>query len=157
MEEEEKLYSGYRCVYRSVDRQRSVLLPDVTFTWDRLARLATVDDAFGSRTFHYNDTTDLSLDYEELDGLVDIDLERKYDTNGRDAGYTIDNIADISRTYEAAGRFEKVKDVSPALDIATYAYASNAYDLIASVTLNGTGFTATNTWDLDLGPYGTIF
>ena len=121
--------------------------PDVTYTWDRLVRLATVSDAFGSRTFHYNDTTDLSLDYEELDGLVDIDLERNYDTNGRNAGYTIDNVADISRTYEAAGRFAKVKDVSPALDIATYAYASNAYALIASVTLNGTSFTATNTWE----------
>ena len=73
----------------------------MTYTWDRLSRLATVDDAFGSRTFHYNDaTTDPSLDYEELDGLVDIELERKYDTHGRDAGYTIDNVADISRTYE---------------------------------------------------------
>ena len=101
--------------------------PDVTYTRDRLVRLVTVSGAFGSRTFHYNDTTDLSLDYEELDGLIDIDLERKYDTHGRNAGYTIDNVAEISRTYEAAGRFEKVKDVSPALDIATYAY-NRAYD-----------------------------
>ena len=54
--------------------------PDVTCTRDCLARLVTTSDAFGSRTFNHSDTTDLSLDYEELDGLVDIDLERTYDT-----------------------------------------------------------------------------
>ena len=117
-------------------------LASVTYTWDRLARLATVDDAFGSRTFHYNDaTTDPSLGYEELDGLVDIELERKYDTHGRDTSYEINNVTDTSRTYDTSGRFAKAKDVSPALDIATYAYASNSYDLITSVTLNGAMLT----------------
>ena len=74
---------------------------DITYTYDRLGRQATVTDATGTRSFDYDDAT-LQLDTETLDATFydGLELTRQYEdgteTNGlpgRDSGYTLQDSA----------------------------------------------------------------
>jgi RHS repeat-associated protein len=118
--------------------------PDVSFTYDRLGRQATVSDAVGTRTFAYRDTLDLQLDTETIDGsgggLYSKVITRKYATTGvpgRGTGFQVgttqdpDADYDVTYDYDAAGRLNKV--VGPGLP-ATYGVV---YERVANSELIG--------------------
>lgn len=88
--------------------------PDVTFTYDRLGRVASVVDVTGLRTFQYNSTTasnPLGLDKEILSqGYYGTswNLTHKWDTYGRNSGLKMGNsvypasIFETTRSYQSS-------------------------------------------------------
>jgi RHS repeat-associated protein len=54
--------------------------PDITFTYNRLGRPSSVQDAAGTRTFAYNETFDLTS--EAISGIYNKTLTRTYTANG---------------------------------------------------------------------------
>ena len=49
-----------------LEEDHSDSTPDVTYTYDRMGRLYTVDDVTGLRTFHYTKQSNMALNYEDL-------------------------------------------------------------------------------------------
>lgn len=130
--------------------------PDVTTTYDRLGRAATVIDAAGTRTFAY-DPAALRLAGEALPAAFYADrvLTRTYETvgvgllQGRASGYQLGTVATpaqdaaLSYGYAGSGRLETV--TAPAGTF-TYAYAPNS-NLRAGVT--GPQIATTYTYETD--------
>lgn len=116
---------------------------DITYTYDRLGRQATVADATGTRSFDY-DTATLQLDTETLDATFydGHELTRQYEdgteTNGldgRDKGYTLydggqTSVSAATYGYDTTGRLKTVTDGT---DTFTYAYETDS-NLLASLT-----------------------
>lgn len=112
--------------------------PDVTFTYTRTGRKATVTDAAGTRTFAY--TAELGEDRESIaGGLYTKLITRKYDGLGRSGGFQIgttndlDADYDVSYSYDSKGRFGGVETTVPSTFSATYGYVTNS-NLIGTVT-----------------------
>jgi YD repeat-containing protein len=98
----------------SCDLSESANSADITYTYDRLGRQATVTDATGTRSFGY-DTASLQLDTETLPSAFygSLVLNRSYDTLGRNAGYSLGGtLSSVSATYgyESTGRLATVTD-----------------------------------------------
>jgi RHS repeat-associated protein len=138
--------------------------PSVTNTYDRLGRLVSTTDAFGTKTYTYDPATLQPLT-ESWDGLVETTLTRAYDNQGRPTGFSLGAAHTV--TYTDTGRFHAVT-VSNALDpsphdpiTATYTYTPNS-PLISGYTLGDLTRTVTyennrnlidtvaNTWDTTL-------
>ncbi len=113
--------------------------PDITFTYDRLGRQKTVTDAAGHRIFHYNDN--LQPEYEDINGLYNKKITRKYDTRGRSAGFFMGTDYDTTYDYESAtGRFRSVAlNIAGSQKTAVYYYKPGS-DLIERVE-TGSGMT----------------
>ena len=118
--------------------------PDITYTYDRVGRQATVADATGSRSFAYDATT-LRLNAETLDTTFygGTKLKRAYqdgsETNGlagRSAGYELGTAADadayqqVDYTFDTSGR---LKTVAADTDTFSYGYEANT-NRLASLT-----------------------
>ena len=118
--------------------------PDITYTYDRVGRQATVADATGSRSFAYDATT-LRLNAETLDTTFygGTKLKHAYqdgtETNGlagRSAGYELGTAADadayqqVDYTFDASGR---LKTVAAGTDTFSYNYGTNT-NRLASLT-----------------------
>ncbi|MEM8895540.1 MAG: RHS repeat-associated core domain-containing protein, partial [Bacteroidota bacterium] len=108
---------------------------DIMYRYDRLGRLASVEDAEGIRSFTYN--AQLQLESETLpSGHV---LARGYEdttgsTPGRNAGYILQNAASsvlavADYAYETTGRLSTISDTT---DTFTYSYLNHS-NLIASL------------------------
>jgi len=110
--------------------------PDITYTYDRLGRLNTVEDAVGTRTFAYNQN--LQLESETITGLYNKVITRTYDTgnvNGRHTGFSLDSDYNVTYGYEGHGRFSSVAwDVGDVQGTATYSYLQNS-DLLHQLTI----------------------
>ena len=60
--------------------------PSVSFSYDRMDRLSSVQDASGTRSFYYWDLEDIA--YEQTSGMVASLLEYQRDSLDRSSGYT---------------------------------------------------------------------
>jgi len=113
---------------------------DITHTYDRLGRRATVTDATGTRSFDYDAAT-LQLDTETLDGTFydGMVLTRAYEDGtqpnglpGRDAGHTLGGTpspVSAAYGYDTAGR---LKTVSDGTDTLAYTYEPDS-NLLATI------------------------
>jgi RHS repeat-associated protein len=114
--------------------------PDVQFTYDRLGRQKTVEDAAGSRTFAY--TNALQLEAETITGLISETITRNYDGLGRSAGFSLGAGYDITYAYDTTGRFNNVgwtaEDMS---GNTTYVYVPNSHLLQSMTTDSGLATT----------------
>lgn len=92
--------------------------PSVSFSYDRMDRLSSVQDVSGTRSFDYWDLEDIA--YEETSGMVASRLEYQRDSLDRPSGYT----------FSLNGT--KVQQVALEYDVA---------DRLSVVSLNGSSFT----------------
>ncbi|MFO7607499.1 MAG: DUF2235 domain-containing protein [Desulfurivibrionaceae bacterium] len=99
---------------------------DVSFSYNRLGRQATITDAAGSRTFAYKDT--LQLESEAITGLYNKTLTRQYDTLGRNSGVTVGTEYSTAYGYDpATGRMASVSwDVGSVIGKTAYSYMSDS-------------------------------
>ena len=118
--------------------------PDITYTYNRLGQLATVQDAAGARTFAYNSTFDLIK--ETINGIYSKEINRAYTTSGMEGrilGMSIGDVQNYVYAYDDYGRINKI--TTPAGDF-IYTYLANS-DLVSQMTRpNGT----TTTWSYEL-------
>ena len=117
--------------------------PDITYTYNRLGQLATVQDAAGTRNFVYNANFDLIK--ETINGIYNRELNRTYtDTvmKGRPLSLYIGNILNYSYGYDEYGRLNKI--TTPMGDF-NYTRLENS-DLIAQVTRPN---SITTTWSYE--------
>lgn len=87
--------------------------PDITYTYNRLGKLATVMDAAGTRSFTYNDTFDLTS--ETINGIYNKVINRSYTTTGAKGkilGVSIGNHSNYTYAYDIYGRLSQI--VTPA-------------------------------------------
>ena len=123
--------------------------PPVALTHDRLGRLATVSDASGSRTFTYNEDSQVSsetfgtlgLGSEMFQGLS---IQRGYDDLLRRTTLTGSGAGDPivqSIEYDAASRYWKFSQGAVS---ATYAYEANSA-LVSGITFQNSGTTTMTT------------
>ena len=83
--------------------------PDITYTYNRFGKLATVTDAVGTRTFAYNDTFDLIS--ETINGIYNKVINRSYTTTGAKGkvlGMSIGNIQNYTYAYDTYGRLNQI-------------------------------------------------
>ena len=83
--------------------------PDITYTYNRLGELVTIQDAVGTRTFSYNDTFDLIK--ETITGIYSKEINRTYTTaglKGQTLGMSIGNIPNYTYAYDDYGRINKI-------------------------------------------------
>ncbi|MBN2716967.1 MAG: RHS repeat protein [Deltaproteobacteria bacterium] len=96
--------------------------PDLGFTYDRLGRQKTVTDAVGSRTFYY-DPDSLQQVAEEISGIYNETLYRKYDALGRADSISLGAEYNVDYGYDELGRFAMV-DYGD--DTAVYSYVPDS-------------------------------
>jgi len=106
--------------------------PDVSYTYDRMGRPATVTDALGMRSNVYDAAT-LDLVAEQLpDGHV---LARSYDRFGRPTGIALGADYQVAYAYDDVGRFAAITSAMNAVTTAVkYAYLAQS-DLLAGWTV----------------------
>lgn len=92
--------------------------PSVSFSYDRMDRLSSVQDASGTRSFYYWDLEDIA--YEQTSGMVASLLEYQRDSLDRSSGYT----------FSLNGTM--VQQVALEYDVA---------DRLSAMSLNGSSFT----------------
>ena len=117
--------------------------PDITYTYNRLGQLATVQDAAGTRNFTYNANFDLIK--ETINGIYNRELNRTYtDTGmkGRPLSLRIGDVLNYSYGYDEYGRLNKI--TTPMGDF-NYTRLENS-DLIAQVTRPN---SITTTWSYE--------
>ena len=105
--------------------------PDITFTYNRLGQMATVQDAAGTRTFTYNATLDQIQ--ESISGLYSKTLNRTYTSTGakgRPLSLTVDNNLIHTFAYDTYGRINQI--TTPAGSFG-YSRLANS-DLVAQLT-----------------------
>ncbi|HMP90393.1 MAG TPA: hypothetical protein PJ991_09335, partial [Kiritimatiellia bacterium] len=118
--------------------------PDVTFTYDRIGRQITVEDALGTRTNVYNASTLLHLAEQLPNG---IELERTYDSLGRPAGIAVSGGPgnySVTYGYDNLGRFSYItSSVESVQSVISYSYLPES-DLIEGWTYSaGASFART--------------
>lgn len=117
--------------------------PDITYTYNRLGKLATIQDAVGTRNFVYDGTFDLIK--ETINGIYSRELKRTYtDTGmkGRPLSLYIGNILNYSYGYDEYGRLNKI--TTPMGDF-NYTRLENS-DLVVQMTRPN---TVTTTWSYE--------
>ena len=118
--------------------------PDVRFIYDRLGRQKTVADAVGSRTFGYNSA--LQLESEAMTGLISETITRKYDTLGRNVGFTSGDDYSVTYGYDTTGRFNNAGWTAEGMSgNAAYAYMLHS-DLLQGIT-TASGLVTTYTYE----------
>lgn len=117
--------------------------PDITYTYNRLGKLATVQDAAGTRSFTYNSAFDLTR--ETINGIYSKEINRTYTTSGmkgRISGMSIGNVQNYTYAYDDYGRINKI--TTPMGDF-NYSRLENS-DLVSQMTRpNG----VTTTWSYE--------
>ena len=117
--------------------------PDITYTYNRLGQLATVQDAAGTRNFTYNANFDLIK--ETINGIYSKEINRAYTTSGmkgRILGMSIGDVQNYVYAYDDYGRINKI--TTPMGDF-NYFRLENS-DLVSQMTRpNG----VTTTWSYE--------
>jgi RHS repeat-associated protein len=124
--------------------------PAVSYTLDRLGRLAVIADATGVRTNNY--AADGRLLSVSLPQVPDWALEYAADPLGRIIGVVITNAASaaapyaVAYAYDSAGRLASVDHAAGSV---AYAYAADGHTLATRIYSNGTTaiLSATNVYD----------
>lgn len=83
--------------------------PDITYTYNRLGQLSTVNDATGTRSFSY-DVAQNRIG-ETIIGIYDKTLSYHYaatGVKGRYTGFSLDNEANSSYSYDSYGRLTQI-------------------------------------------------
>lgn len=83
--------------------------PDITYTYNRLGQLATVNDAAGIHTFSYDAA--LNRIGEAITGIYDKTLSYSYaatGVKGRYTGFSLDNATNSSYSYDSYGRLNQI-------------------------------------------------
>ena len=83
--------------------------PDITYSYNRVGKLAQVTDVVGTRTFAYNATMDEVS--ETITGLYSKTLTRTYTSTGfkgRKQGLSIDNVSSYTYGYDTYGRMNQI-------------------------------------------------
>lgn len=83
--------------------------PDITYTYNRLGQLSTINDAAGIRSFSY----DVALNRigETITGIYDRTLSYHYAATGikgRYTGFSLDNESNSSYSYDSYGRLNQI-------------------------------------------------
>ena len=98
--------------------------PDITYTYNRLGQLATVQDAAGTRTFGYNATFDRIS--ETINGIYNKVLTYHYASEGvkgRYLGFSLDNTANSTYSYDSYGRLNQINGLGGNFQ---YSYLANS-------------------------------
>lgn len=91
--------------------------PDITYTYNRLGKLATVQDAAGTRVFAYNAGFDRIS--ETIDGIYSKVLTYNYASEGvkgRYLGFALDNLANSTYSYDNYGRINQITGFGGSFD-----------------------------------------
>jgi len=131
--------------------------PNVTYTYDRIGNLATVNDVTGSRTFTYDLADGLELTREALDSTYygGRRVDWKVDDFGRLEEFGVASSVNYDITHQkfgyhaTTGRLNKVDGKSVAQSnwqYFDYAYVANS-DLILETTNDGLDYTDSRTWE----------
>ena len=86
--------------------------PDISYTYNRLGQLASVQDATGIRVFDYNDTFDQIR--ETITGIYDKVLTYNYASSGvkgRYLGISLDNTLNSTYSYDSYGRLNQINGI----------------------------------------------
>ena len=98
--------------------------PDITYTYNRMGQLSSVQDAVGMRHFLYNDT--FAPIKETITGLYTKELERTYTNTGmkgRILSLNIGNELNFSYDYDEYGRLNKISTLAGDFN---YTYLANS-------------------------------
>ena len=98
--------------------------PDITYTYNRLGQLATVQDAAGTRTFGYNATFDRIS--ETINGIYNKVLTYHYASEGvkgRYLGFSLDNAVNSTYSYDSYGRLNQINGLGGSFQ---YSYLANS-------------------------------
>ena len=91
--------------------------PDITYTYNRLGKLATVQDAAGTRVFAYN--AGFNRISETIDGIYNKVLTYNYASEGvkgRYLGFALDNLANSTYGYDNYGRINQIAGFGGSFD-----------------------------------------
>ena len=117
--------------------------PDIIYTYNRLGKQATIQDAAGARMFAYNSTFDLIK--ETINGIYSREINRSY-TNlgmrGRILGMSIGEVQNYTYAYDDYGRINKI--ATPAGNF-NYTYLANSNLVSQMIYPNG----VTTTWSYE--------
>jgi RHS repeat-associated protein len=134
--------------------------PDVTYTYDRMGNIATVDDVTGLRTFTYDLANGLELTREALNSTYyggrrldwEVDSLGRLDKFGVGSGATDYSITQQDIGYDTStGRLNEIEGKSiTQTTLRTFGYTYTAdSDLIASTYNTALGYTDVRTWESD--------
>lgn len=113
--------------------------PDITYTYNRLGQLATVQDAAGPRTFGYNTTFDRIS--ETINGIYNKVLTYAYATagvKGRYLGFSLDNVSNSTYSYDSYGRLNQIDGFGGAFQYTRLADSGLIENLIRPNGVNST-------------------
>ena len=105
--------------------------PDITYTYNRLGQLASVQDAAGTRTFGYNTTFDRIS--ETINGIYNKVLAYHYASEGvkgRYLGFSLDNAVNSTYSYDSYGRLTQISGFGESFQ---YSYLANS-ELLENLT-----------------------
>ena len=105
--------------------------PDITYTYNRIGKQATVQDAVGARSFTYNSTFDLTK--ETINGIYNKEINHIYTNSGmkgRTLGMSIGDIPNYIYTYDDYGRINKITTLAGNFN---YTRLANS-DLVSQMT-----------------------
>ena len=105
--------------------------PDITYTYNRLGQLATVQDAAGTRTFGYNATFDRIS--ETINGIYNKVLTYHYASEGvkgRYLGFSLDNAVNSTYSYDSYGRLNQISGLGGSFQ---YSYLTDS-ELLENLT-----------------------
>ena len=112
--------------------------PTVTHEYDRLGRQTKTTDAFGERTFSYNDALQPLVEaWESTDQEINDSLTRTYDAQGRSSGLELASGYQVAYAYSDKGRFDALtytNTVNTVTHTADYAYVPDG-ELVAGYDL----------------------
>jgi RHS repeat-associated protein len=120
--------------------------PDVTLTYDRQGRPASVVDAAGTRTFGYHATGQLQSETYAGGLLPGVVVNRTFDAFARLDTLAVPSVVSASYAYDTASR---LSTVTGGANVATYTYAANS-SLVAQIAFTNsstTRLTTTKTYD----------
>ncbi|MFR9547030.1 MAG: RHS repeat-associated core domain-containing protein, partial [Rikenellaceae bacterium] len=122
---------------------------DITYTYNHLGQVTSITDAAGTRTFAYNEYSELESDTSAID-TTNIQVAESYDALGRSNGYSFirgsENVQIVAQGYDSKGRIGSASFVhSGASKDFTYNYIEGTSLLQTLVHPNG--ITTTNTYE----------
>lgn len=113
--------------------------PDISYTYNRIGQLATVQDAAGTRVFTYNETFDRIG--ENIAGLYSKVLTYHYAASGvkgRYQGFALDNVSNSDYSYDSYGRLNKINGFGGAFQYTRLADSELIEKLIRPNGVNST-------------------
>ncbi|MFR9535070.1 MAG: RHS repeat-associated core domain-containing protein, partial [Rikenellaceae bacterium] len=122
---------------------------DITYTYNHLGQVTSITDAAGTRTFAYNEYSELESDTSAID-TTNIQVAESYDEMGRSNGYRFikgsENVQIVAQSYDSKGRIGSASFIhSGESKDFTYNYIEGTSLLQSLVHPNG--ITTTNTYE----------